>query len=76
MTQTFPSGPASVIPGRPLFAFRRDPIGFLMSVVRKYGDIAHFKAASQHYFLVNDPECIKDILVTHHASSQAFGLSP
>ena len=52
--------------GAPLFAFRRDPIAFLMSAAREFGDVSHFKAGSQHYFLVNDPECIKDILVTHH----------
>jgi len=56
-----------MIPGGPLFAFRRDPIAFLMSAAREFGDIGHFKAGSQHYFLVNDPEHIKDILVTHHA---------
>jgi cytochrome P450 len=67
MAQAFPPGPKSLIPGGPLFAFRRDPIAFLMSTAREFGDIAHFGAGSQHYFLVNHPEYIKDILVTHNA---------
>ncbi len=67
MAQAFPPGPKSLIPGRQLFAFRRDPIAFLMNTVRDFGDIAHFSAGSQHYFVVNHPDYIKDILVTHHA---------
>jgi cytochrome P450 len=67
MAQRFPPGPRSLIPGGPLLAFRRDPIGFLMSAAHQFGDIAHFGAGSQQYFLVNHPEYIKDILVTHHA---------
>jgi len=67
MLQTLPPGPKSLIPGRALLAFRRDPIAFLMSTVREFGDIACFGAGSQHYFLVNHPDTIKDILVTHQA---------
>src|SRR5437867_10369934 len=67
MLQTLPPGPKSLIPGRALLTFRRDPIAFLMSTVREFGDIARFGAGSQHYFLVNHPDHIKDILVTHHA---------
>ena len=68
MTQIFPRGPKTLIPGGTLFAFRRDPIGFLTSAAHKFGDVAHFQAGSQQYFLVNNPEYIKDILVTHQAS--------
>ena len=67
MLQTLPPGPKSLIPGRALLTFRRDPIAFLMSTVREFGNIARFGAGSQHYFLVNHPDHIKDILVTHHA---------
>jgi len=67
MLQTLPPGPKSLIPGRALLTFRRDPIAFLMSTARDFGDIACFGAGSQQYFLVNHPDHIKDILVTHHA---------
>src|SRR2546427_5157144 len=67
MLQTLLPGPKSLIPGRALLTFRRDPIAFLMSTARDFGDIACFGAGSQQYFLVNHPDHIKDILVTHHA---------
>jgi cytochrome P450 len=37
-----------------------------MGLARKYGDIAHFKVGREDVFLLNDPEMIKDVLVTHH----------
>ena len=67
MVQTFPPGPKSLIPGGQMLAFGRNPLEFLMSIARDFGDIAHFKAGSQHYYLVNHPDTIKDILVTHNA---------
>ena len=65
--QVFPPGPKSLIPGGTVLAFRRDPIGFLMSTVREFGDIAHFGVGSKHFFVVNHPEYIKDILTTHNS---------
>jgi cytochrome P450 len=50
-----------------MFSFRRDTIAFLTNIAREFGDIAHFTMGSQHFFVVNDPEHIKDILVTHNA---------
>jgi cytochrome P450 len=38
-----------------------------MRNAREFGDIGHFTAGSQHYFFVNHPDYIKDILVTHDA---------
>ena len=65
-TAVYPPGPK----GKPffghLFAFRRDPIGFLMRVTRDYGDIVHFKVGLQNIFLFNHPDYIKDVLVTHN----------
>jgi cytochrome P450 len=62
----YPPGPK----GKPLFGhlftFRSDPIGFLMSVTRDYGDIVHFKVGPQNIFLLNHPDYIKDVLVTHN----------
>src|SRR6058998_3426368 len=65
MATVRPPGPKNLIPGAVLLKFRRDPIAFLTSMTHEFGDIAHFRAGSQHYFLVNHPEYIKDILVTH-----------
>jgi cytochrome P450 len=67
VVKTFPPGPKSLIPSRDVLAFRRDPLAFLTSMAR-FGDIAHFRSGSQHFFVVSDPEHIKDILTTHNAS--------
>lgn len=48
-----------------MWKFRRDPTGFLSSVARRYGDIALIKIGSQSIYLLNHPEFIKDVLVTH-----------
>lgn len=62
---SLPPGPRSFIPGVNLLAFRRDPLGFLGEVARRYGDIAYFQLGSQHVYLLSHPEYIKDVLVTH-----------
>ncbi|MDQ3755934.1 MAG: cytochrome P450 [Acidobacteriota bacterium] len=67
MTRTFfPPGPRSRLPGDQYFAFRRDPLRLLMRVARDYGDLAHFQIGSQRVFLLNHPDLIRDVLVTHH----------
>src|SRR5262245_63048389 len=38
-----------------------------MSTAHQLWDISHLGAGSQQYFLVNHPEYIKDVLVTHQA---------
>src|SRR5207245_5923479 len=43
-----------------------NPLEFFSDVVRTYGDIASYHIAGEQLFLVNDPQLIKDILVTHH----------
>jgi cytochrome P450 len=65
MSQAYPPGPRSIVPGAPFLSFRRDPIRFLTKLAHDYGDIAHFGAGSQHYFFINHPDYIKDVLVTH-----------
>src|SRR6267142_903219 len=45
---------------------RGKPHEFFTDVARRYGDIASYHIAGEQLFLVNDPQLIKDILVTHH----------
>jgi cytochrome P450 len=63
-----PSGPR----GKPVFGslleFRRNPVEFLSRMARRYGDVVRFRLGPERVFLVNDPELIRDILVSHHAS--------
>lgn len=66
-TQTSPPGPRSFIPGLQLLAFSRDPLEFLTNVTRRYGDVARFTNGAQDYVVINHPDYIKDVLVTHNA---------
>ncbi len=47
---------------------RRDPLAFLAKLAREYGDIARFRMGPVELHLVNRPEWIRDVLVTHAAS--------
>jgi cytochrome P450 len=47
---------------------RRDPLAFLERAARDYGDVARFRMGPVELHLVNRPEWIRDVLVTHAAS--------
>ena len=55
-----------MLPGRQFFAFRRNPLSFLLNLTRDYGDIAYFKMGPQRVFVLNHPDLIRDVLVTHN----------
>lgn len=59
-----------------LFAFRKDPLNFLMKAQREYGDVAHIRfGPSRHVYLISDPEQIKEVLLTKQdAFHKAKGL--
>jgi len=59
-----PPGPRPVIPSVNIFALRRDPIKFLTNLVNRYGDLVYFKLGPQPVFMVNNPDYIRDVLVT------------
>ena len=61
-------GPKTMMPGGQFFAFRRDPLNFLMKLAREYGDVAHFRIGPQHAFLLSHPDFIRDVFITHHES--------
>ncbi len=61
-----PPGPRGLPLVGSLFEFYGDVFGFLMKVSEKYGDIVHFKLGKRRMFLLNNPEHIKDVLVTNH----------
>jgi cytochrome P450 len=47
---------------------RRDPIAFFTNLAREQGDIAPYRLSDhdgERYFLINNPDYIRDILVTH-----------
>jgi cytochrome P450 len=59
-------GPKSFWPGRNMYSLSRDPLKFLTRMAREYGDVVHFRSATQRVFLLNHPDYVRDILVTHH----------
>ncbi|HYN85426.1 MAG TPA: cytochrome P450 [Pyrinomonadaceae bacterium] len=63
--EVWPPGPRKSFPGAHLYAFRRDPLGFLARLARECGDVSHFKLGPQHVFLLNHPDLVREVLVTH-----------
>ena len=65
-----PPGPKTPLqrlgsPGQ-LFAFRRDPTGFLLRMAETYGDVVHMQFASRNVYLLSNPVDIEAMLVTQH----------
>src|SRR6202167_4564529 len=64
-----PPGPKYVRPFLGVLTpFRQDPPGFLLRNARQHGDLVYLPLARQHAYLVNRPEWIRDILVTHQSN--------
>jgi cytochrome P450 len=61
-----PPGPKGIPVLGSLIDFYRDILGFLTKTAREYGDISYFKLGPRDVFLLNHPDLIKDVLVTHH----------
>jgi cytochrome P450 len=60
-------GPKKTLwPGGQMLGFQRDPLGFLTRLARRYGDVAQFRVGPLRAFLLNEPELVRDLLVTHH----------
>jgi cytochrome P450 len=59
-------GPKGFWPVGQVVQFRRDPLALLTRVAREYGDVARFTAATQNVYLLNHPDYVRDVLVTHH----------
>ncbi|MEP7336470.1 MAG: cytochrome P450 [Acidobacteriota bacterium] len=69
LTTTLPPGPKSIVPGInlfSLFSIRRNPITFLTRIHQQYGEVAFFKLGPQPVFLLNNPDHIRDVLITHN----------
>ncbi len=64
-----PPGPKNRVPGESLYKFRRDPLGYLESVAREYGDVVRFSLFKQSAYLLNHPDLVRELLVTHAAQT-------
>lgn len=46
-----------------LFDFARNPGNFLLETARQYGDVAYFRILNLHYYLLTNPDDIRELLV-------------
>jgi cytochrome P450 len=60
-----PPGPKNLPIVGNLYAFRSNPLRFLLKAAREYGDLVYFKVAQQQMYLVNHPDYVREILVTN-----------
>lgn len=64
-----PPGPRDNLMGLRLGnRLRRRPLRFLNNLVLEYGDLAMFRMGPYRFCLVNHPDFIRDVLVTHRKS--------
>ena len=61
-----PPGPARGFPGHHLFAWRRHPLDFLLTLAQQYGDIVTLPLGRQPVILLNHPDFIRQVLVNEH----------
>lgn len=66
-TPLYPPGPKERFPMQFVLRFGADRLGFLQDLA-SYGDVAHMETRGLHFYLINHPELIQDMLVTHHRS--------
>jgi len=50
---------------RLLFQMQRDPLAFFECLARNYGDIAYVQVGPRHIYMLNHPDFVQDVLVTH-----------
>lgn len=49
---------------------RRNPLHFFTTLAQEQGDIASFRIGRKPYYLLNHPDHIRDLLITHHKHLQ------
>ncbi|MEW6209244.1 MAG: cytochrome P450 [Acidobacteriota bacterium] len=64
-----PASQPPTLRGKPVVGnlreFRRDPLNFLTRIARRHGDVVLFYLGPRRIYLVNHPDYIRDVLVTH-----------
>ena len=64
---TLPPGPRGIALFRPLYHFTHQPLDFIISTQRKYGDTARFRFLKFPVYFFNRPSLIEEILITQSA---------
>ncbi len=60
-----PPGPARSFLSTLVYRPGRDPLAFFTDLSRRYGDLVHVRLGTEHAFVVNNPQYIRDVLVTN-----------
>lgn len=63
---SLPPGPGPISSDDHVALFRQGPLSFLHDLAQQYGDIVYFKRGTENVFLVNNPQYVNNVLVTHH----------
>ena len=66
MSDKTPPGPKGKPIAGNLLEFRRNPTGFLLNAALEYGDVVYLKFGPQQIYLINNPDYIRDVLVTNN----------
>jgi cytochrome P450 len=66
ISAVFPPGPRGRLLAGNLAEIRRDPLAFVTRLRAEYGDMAHATLGPFHVYLLNHPDDIEQVLVTHH----------
>lgn len=65
--QRYPAGPRDYFFGATLASqFRKRPLEFISDVGRTYGDLASFRMGPLRVYFVNQPQLIREVLITRH----------
>lgn len=62
----YPPGPRRIVPLSGLLGYRKGPLPFFQNLAQQYGDISYFRLGPQEAYFLNNPDYIKDVLVTNH----------
>ena len=67
--KAYPPGPKiNLFKGHLITTRRVDPLKFMTTLAEQYGDIAHFRVGNQHYYFLNHPDFIKEVLTKHYGN--------
>jgi cytochrome P450 len=61
-----PPGPKPSLLSTLIYFPGRDPLAFFSNLARTYGDLVAYRMGGEDVFFLNDPQHIKDVLVTHN----------
>ena len=69
-----PAGPDGGVYGLGnLINFQRDTLGFLSKAAENYGDITHYQMAAFHFYQLNHPDLVYEVLIKNNKKIEKWG---